>query len=70
MNPKKLNCQAVAAFRLDGDDLLTTSYTLEIKNGQVVGYEKLTPPNVPGASVGKAVKKLWIAMRGQSIEND
>lgn len=70
MNLKKLNCSAVSAFRLEGDDLLTTSYTLEIKNGVVVGFEKLTPPNVPSASIGKAVKKLWGCIRSQKIEND
>ena len=70
MNPKKLNCRAVAAFRVEGDDLLTTSYSLEIKNGSVVGFEKLTAPNVPTAAIGKAVKRLWTFMRGQTIEND
>lgn len=68
MNLKKLNCSAVTAFKIEGDNVLTTAYSLEIKNGAVVSAERLTPPNLPAASIGKAVKQLWAFMRGQKIE--
>jgi hypothetical protein len=68
MNPKKLNCKAVTAFKVQGDNILSVAYELEIKNGVVVSATQLNPPNVPAASMGMTTKATWKHFREQSIE--
>jgi hypothetical protein len=65
---KKLNCKAVTAFKVGGENILSVAYELEINNGVVVAVTQLNPPNVPAASIGQATKHTWKHFREQQIE--
>lgn len=63
-----LNCKAVTAYKVTDNDILSTAFEFEIKNGTVVSVTRLCPPNVPAVSIGRAVKLLWKYLRSQKTD--
>jgi hypothetical protein len=68
MQVKKLNCKAVTAFKVGGENILSVAFELEIKNGVVVSATRLNAPKVPAARIGQATKHTWKHFREQTIE--